>query len=330
MISTCPEAVNHVRCYSVSPNTNTDAIRRQAHRVASSPGAGTTYNPFSRVRSRETAIPQDAEAPPARSLSETQMNSGNEHDRALQSAQAEKEFGGPAHASTEPSPVSGRNSLNSDPTATTDFAPSGSAAHKKASADISDKTAVNNAAETQTNGSVVKQRGWVKKIIHGSKKDEDSDADEDRHESEKLDVEERRRRSLKRKIPIGQQIRYVIFGAWINVLLIMVPVGFAVNYTHKLNAIGVFLINFVAIIPLAAMLSNATEELALRVGETLGGLLNASFGYVVLHSGALRLKLTFSVTLSNSSSRSRLWSRMRSPLLRHLLSAVSSPTCCLS
>lgn len=37
-------------------------------------------------------------------------------------------------------------------------------------------------------------------------------------------------------------------------------------------------VNFLAIIPLAAILSMATEEIALRVGPTIGGLLNASFG----------------------------------------------------
>jgi len=39
-------------------------------------------------------------------------------------------------------------------------------------------------------------------------------------------------------------------------------------------------VNFIAIIPLAALLSYATEEIALRIGETLGGLMNATFGYV--------------------------------------------------
>ncbi|KAF3925876.1 hypothetical protein ABW20_dc0104266 [Dactylellina cionopaga] len=39
--------------------------------------------------------------------------------------------------------------------------------------------------------------------------------------------------------------------------------------------------NFLAIIPLAGTLSFATEEIALRTGETLGGLLNASFGNAV-------------------------------------------------
>lgn len=234
----------------------------------------------------------------------------DERERGLASADAEKEFGGPHHANTAPSPTSARGSLSADGPTTTDFAPSGSSAPKKESADISDKTAVANGAETQTNGSAVKHRGWVKRIVKG--KEEDTDTEEARHESEKLDVEERKRRALKRSIPVGQQIRYVLFGAWINVLLVMVPVGFGVYYTHKVNDIGVFLINFIAIIPLAAMLSNATEELALRVGETLGGLLNASFGYVsFVHRHFADGRLTLSVMLSSLSSRFRLSSKMR-------------------
>ena len=54
-----------------------------------------------------------------------------------------------------------------------------------------------------------------------------------------------------------------------------------VNYAH-ITPVGIFVINFIAIIPLAALLSYATEEIALRVGETLGGLLNATFGYVLI------------------------------------------------
>ena len=39
--------------------------------------------------------------------------------------------------------------------------------------------------------------------------------------------------------------------------------------------------NFIAIIPLAALLSYGTEEIALYCGDVLGGLLNASFGWVL-------------------------------------------------
>lgn len=76
------------------------------------------------------------------------------------------------------------------------------------------------------------------------------------------------------------QVRATILNSWINVLLFAVPVGIAINYAN-VPPVAVFVVNFIAIIPLAAMLSYATEEIALRTGETIGGLLNASFGYVL-------------------------------------------------
>jgi Ca2+:H+ antiporter len=79
---------------------------------------------------------------------------------------------------------------------------------------------------------------------------------------------------------LRNQLQNTIGNSWINVLLIAAPVGIALNYAG-VNKIVVFVVNFIAIIPLAAMLSFATEELALHVGESLGGLLNASFGYVL-------------------------------------------------
>ena len=79
------------------------------------------------------------------------------------------------------------------------------------------------------------------------------------------------------KFTVASQLRATLFNSWINVLLIFVPIGIAVNYTN-ISRVGVFVINFIAIIPLAAMLSYTTEEIALRTGETIGGLLNATFG----------------------------------------------------
>ncbi|EXJ55377.1 Ca2+:H+ antiporter [Cladophialophora yegresii CBS 114405] len=84
----------------------------------------------------------------------------------------------------------------------------------------------------------------------------------------------------KRKFTVWSQIRATLFNSWINVLLIASPVGIAVYYAG-VNPVAVFVINFIAIIPLAAMLSYATEEIALRTGEVIGGLLNASFGNAV-------------------------------------------------
>lgn len=79
------------------------------------------------------------------------------------------------------------------------------------------------------------------------------------------------------------QVKATLFNSWINVLLLAVPVGIALNYA-KIDPVGIFVVNFIAIIPLAAMLSYATEEIAMHVGETLGGLLNASFGYAIYWS----------------------------------------------
>jgi Ca2+:H+ antiporter len=71
-----------------------------------------------------------------------------------------------------------------------------------------------------------------------------------------------------------------IFHSWINVLLIFVPLGIIVK-AIGLNATVVFAINAIAIIPLAGLLSHATESVASRLGDTLGALLNVSFGNAV-------------------------------------------------
>ncbi|KAI1098311.1 Calcium/proton exchanger [Jackrogersella minutella] len=76
------------------------------------------------------------------------------------------------------------------------------------------------------------------------------------------------------------QIQRVFFCSPINILLLAAPAGIAlhfINYDGKV----VFGVNFIAIVPLAAMLSNATEEIAMRTGEVLGGFINASFGNAV-------------------------------------------------
>jgi len=99
-------------------------------------------------------------------------------------------------------------------------------------------------------------------------------------EVEELEKTPTRKSSFNDKhLTIVSQIRAVLFPQWltINWLLLLVPAGFAVNYAHA-DGIIIFVINFLAIIPLAGILSYATEEIAMRVGETLGGLLNATFG----------------------------------------------------
>ncbi|KAK3381358.1 Sodium/calcium exchanger protein-domain-containing protein [Podospora didyma] len=74
--------------------------------------------------------------------------------------------------------------------------------------------------------------------------------------------------------------KITLLSSWINLLLLFVPLGFVAGM-GEWGAVWVFSLNFCAIIPLASVLSFATEEIAQRLGETLGGLVNATFGNAV-------------------------------------------------
>ncbi|KAJ5116869.1 hypothetical protein N7456_001217 [Penicillium angulare] len=71
-----------------------------------------------------------------------------------------------------------------------------------------------------------------------------------------------------------------LFHSWVNVLLVFVPLGIAVK-AAGLNPNIVFAMNAVAIIPLAGLLSHATESVASRLGDTIGALINVTFGNAV-------------------------------------------------
>lgn len=97
------------------------------------------------------------------------------------------------------------------------------------------------------------------------------------------------------------------FSLYSNVLLVFVPISWATHFAWVGSETGtqstlIFIFSFLAvrtlhpvvlhgkaltlgsrrqIIPLASLLSMATEEMALRVGQTLGGLLNATLGNAV-------------------------------------------------
>ncbi|KAK6343667.1 hypothetical protein TWF730_011257 [Orbilia blumenaviensis] len=72
----------------------------------------------------------------------------------------------------------------------------------------------------------------------------------------------------------------ILFHSWINVLLVFVPIGIAVEVAH-LHPTIVFAMNCVALVPLAGMLSYATESVAHRLGDTIGALMNVTFGNAV-------------------------------------------------
>eukprot|EP00127_Corallochytrium_limacisporum_P005413 Clim_evm25s204 gene=Clim_evmTU25s204 len=73
---------------------------------------------------------------------------------------------------------------------------------------------------------------------------------------------------------------WILKSNYVNLLLIFAPLGIlsgALNWGPGLT----FSLNFLAIIPEAWLLGKATEELACRTGQIVGGLLNATFGNAV-------------------------------------------------
>jgi hypothetical protein len=116
---------------------------------------------------------------------------------------------------------------------------------------------------------------------------------------------------------------------YVNVFLVFVPIGIIAG-AMGWNPTAVFILNFIAIVPLAALLSFATEELSAKLGQTLGGLMNATFGNAV--------ELIVSFAPECAAPYTTVTDMRRSPLLRSsraksesyslACSAASSPTSC--
>ena len=63
----------------------------------------------------------------------------------------------------------------------------------------------------------------------------------------------------------------------LNVFLLAIPITLYSAYVSH-NAVMTFIASMIAIMPLAFLMGKATEEIALRTSESIGGLLNATFG----------------------------------------------------
>jgi Ca2+:H+ antiporter len=74
--------------------------------------------------------------------------------------------------------------------------------------------------------------------------------------------------------------KWFFFGSYFNVLLVFVPLCILAHHLHWDVALR-FSFSFLAIIPLAKLLGDSTEQMSARLGQTLAGLLNASFGNAV-------------------------------------------------
>jgi len=251
------------------------AAKRQAWYDDDHPDAPPNYNPFRKIRTR-SKDPSDEENLASRTRT---YRSDNFAPNSVEEERRSRNLDGvtvPTHADTMPSsvPSSSKPPVNGFMSDVNDFEQSPHPVeHDREKEDSQDSGAVSGetviGSESPTNGKTRHRK--FPYIGKKSKVGGDEEVEKPRRQSSLF-------RSDTQKFTAVSQLRATLLNSYINILLVFVPIGIAVNYVPGVSRVGVFVINFIAIIPLAAMLSYATEEIALRVGETLGGLLNATFG----------------------------------------------------
>lgn len=64
-----------------------------------------------------------------------------------------------------------------------------------------------------------------------------------------------------------QGLKTIILSSYVNLLLVFVPIGIASHFVWSPTV--TFIMNFLAIVPLAKLLGFATEDIALRTGEVI-------------------------------------------------------------
>lgn len=100
------------------------------------------------------------------------------------------------------------------------------------------------------------------------------------HHHQKVWGEDDSRSYVRVPLHIAYTTWMMLASNYVNVLLVFVPLGIIAGILDW-SPTAVFVLNFIAIIPLAALLSFATEELSAKLGQTIGGLMNATFGNAV-------------------------------------------------
>ena len=99
-------------------------------------------------------------------------------------------------------------------------------------------------------------------------------------ENEKVDKPDNTTRLWNSILRFGVHAKDVLFYSKLNILLVFVPIGIAVNFATDSPEI-IFAMNAVAVVPLAGLLAHATESVASRLGDTVVALLNVTFGNAV-------------------------------------------------
>lgn len=86
---------------------------------------------------------------------------------------------------------------------------------------------------------------------------------------------------MPKRVTFTSTLRHIVLSSsWLNCLIVFVPVG-AVSYLTNMPPALVFVTNAIAIVPLSALLTDATERIAKEAGDAVGALLNISLGNLV-------------------------------------------------
>ncbi|KAJ7274366.1 hypothetical protein B0H12DRAFT_394158 [Mycena haematopus] len=75
--------------------------------------------------------------------------------------------------------------------------------------------------------------------------------------------------------------RIVLMGSWLNILMIFIPISYIMGFTYPTSRGYVFIFSVLSLVPLVKFHDVATRELAIRIGGSKTGLVNASLSNMV-------------------------------------------------
>jgi Ca2+:H+ antiporter len=101
----------------------------------------------------------------------------------------------------------------------------------------------------------------------------------------------------------------MIMGKYINILLLVIPVA-VMSHHLQWSPATVFWLNFMAMIPLASMLGDFTEEVAEHTNEVVGGLVNATMGNAVEVVVAIQALLAGEIRIVQASMIGSIFSNL--------------------
>lgn len=105
--------------------------------------------------------------------------------------------------------------------------------------------------------------------VHDSKIQLNNDSTKSQHTNGEGSSSSRRsiEKTAHREPTAKEGLMAIVKSSWINPLVIFIPFGIASHFVWSPTV--TFVLNFIAIVPLAKLLGYATEDISLRIGEVM-------------------------------------------------------------